>query len=53
MDDFEIADLADDTESLARDLEEARRWLKACLGLVEGAGPPNWDGIRDFLKRTD
>lgn len=34
-------------------LAEAREWLEACLGLVEGRGPPNWDGIRDFLRRAD
>ena len=34
-------------------LAEARKWLDACLGLVDGRGPPNWDGIRDFLKRTE
>lgn len=31
-------------------LEAAKSWLRACLGLVEGSGPPNWDGIREFLK---
>lgn len=33
------------------EIKEAKDWLRACLGLVEGSGPPNWDGIREFLKR--
>ena len=32
--------------------KEAIDWLDACMGMVDGRGPPNWDGIRDFLKRT-
>jgi hypothetical protein len=34
-------------------VREAREWLQVCLGLVEGRGPPNWDGIREFLKATE
>ncbi len=36
-------------------VQEARRWLQVCLGWVEvdGRGPPNWDGIREFLKSTE
>jgi hypothetical protein len=42
-----------DGDTLTDQIGEAREWLEACLGLVEGRGPPNWDGIRDFLRRTD
>lgn len=38
---------------VADEASEARQWLIASLGLVEGSGPPNWDGIREFLKRTE
>jgi hypothetical protein len=43
-------DLSDGLTKAANEIEEAREWLKACLQLVEGGGPPNWDGIREFLK---
>jgi hypothetical protein len=54
MDEYEIADLAMMRRAAANLLREAREWLKACLNMVDGDGlPPNWDGIRDFLKRTE
>jgi hypothetical protein len=54
MDEYEIADLADDAESSDNLLKEAREWLKACLNMVDGDGlPPNWDGIRTFLKQSE
>lgn len=37
-----------------RQLIEACNWLHACLNMVEGDGiPPNWDGIRQFLKENE
>lgn len=44
---------ADEIARLRVKLFDAGLWLRACLGLVEGDGPPNWDGIRDFLKQSD
>ena len=38
---------------LVKELKEARAWLDAACGLVRGEGPPNWDGIRDEIKRID
>lgn len=31
--------------------DEAREWIRAALNMVDGDGtPPNWDGMRAFLK---
>lgn len=44
---------AAENERLRAALQRARGWLQACLELVDGNGnPPNWDGIRAFLKET-
>ncbi len=46
------AKIADLIETLADELSDARAWLEVCLGQVDhGSAPPNWDGIRKFLKR--
>jgi len=38
----------------ANNFDEAREWIKAALNMIDGNGtPPNWDGMRDFLKRTE
>src|SRR5208337_2728929 len=34
-------------------LTESRTWLNASLGLVNGDGPPNWDGIREHIEEID
>ena len=52
----------DDAEAILREIRHgelvtelkcARQWLDACLGLVRGDGPPNWDGVRAELTHID
>ncbi len=44
------ARLAAQSPALLEVLRESDAWLEAALGLVEGGGPPNWDGIREHRK---
>ena len=32
-------------EEVIDEWKEARDWLDACMGMVDGRGPPNWDGL--------
>ena len=48
-----IGDALEDGDRTQNRLEEAREWLEACLGQVEGRGLPNWDGIRSFLRSIE
>lgn len=48
-----MGDGLEDGDRMNDQLAEAKEWLQACLGLVEGRGPPNWDGIRTFLRECE
>lgn len=47
------SEAAAEIASLRAKLFDAGLWLRTCLDFVEGGGPPNWDGIREFLKSSD
>ena len=39
-------------DSLRTEKAELVRWLEACLDMVRGEGPPNWDGIRAAIAKA-
>lgn len=46
-----LGQAAKEIDALEARVKELEDWLDACLGLVNGYGPPNWDGIREVLKQ--
>ena len=43
---------AAERDRLKADKAELVEWLDACLGMVRGESPPNWDGIRAAIAKA-
>ena len=43
---------ASERNRLKSEKAELVRWLEACLDMVRGKGPPDWDGIRAAIAKA-